>query len=676
MNSKKKSSETKSISSEKRLRWIVALAAIILYVQTLPYKYTLDDEVFILNNTTVQKGASGILDLFVNGSLSDFGIQPYRPITLSSFSIEKSLFGDNSTVRHLVNIFAYLFLLQLLFTLLRRLFKHLHPIYITAIVLLFAAHPLHTEAVASVKGRDELFAALFALLAWIRLLPKSDGESVSVNDRIMSTLFFGMSCFSKESGIVFLVLIPLADLLFVSKSLRKSILLSIPLAGMAALYLFARQRVNGGIVVDTDIPVMANILNATGSFGDLWATRATLLFYYVKLLFIPWPLTWDYSFNQIPVQTWTDLLPWLSAGIYSTLIILAVLQRKKNPVITYCILFFLVASLPTNNLLFRTGSTMGERFLFVPSIAFCIALVTIGLRWSNVPDNLFPGIKSTKAFLPFIVLLGTFCLGTWARNPDWRNNLTLFESGVKGSPNSTRTHYSLASEYMRQAQKEGDYRKRSDLLSKARSHYEKSIDIYPENYQALYNAGICYSLAGDTTRAIDCYSKTIGLNSKYLTAMNNMGVLYQSRMEFDSAAKYYLMAYRIDSSQKVAKENLSNLFYNKGIYLSMQNRPDSAIGAYRSSTTYDPSNIMALNNMASLFTVQARYDSALFYLKMANAVKPGDLFLIENIAAVSLLNREFEQAERFARQGLQLNPQSPKSLGVLRDIGEVRQANR
>ncbi|MFM9029066.1 MAG: tetratricopeptide repeat protein [Bacteroidota bacterium] len=672
MNTKKNRQTPRQSVSDSRLRWLLALVAIILYVQTIPYGYTLDDEIFILKNTTVQNGISGIYDLFVNGSLSDFGIQPYRPVTLSSFAIEKSLVSDSSIVRHFINLMSYLLLLQVLLTLLRRLFKELHPVYCTAIVLLFAVHPLHTEAVASVKGRDELFAAIFALLAWIRFLPDATGQSANGKNIAFGTLLFGLSCFSKESGIVFLALIPLADFFFISKNLKRSFFLSVPLAGMAFIYLFARQTVNGGIVVDSDIPVMANILNATSNSGELWATRTVLLFYYVKLLFVPWPMTWDYSYDQIPVHTWSDSLPYISLTIYLILAFTTIWQLRKNPIISFCILFFFIASLPTNNLLFRTGSTMGERFLFMPSLGFCIIVVLILLKWSKVELRSFNGTRALRGFLPFISLIGLFTVATWARNPDWRNNLTLFKSGVETAPNSTRTQYSLASEYMRLAQKEPDNLKRNELLANARKHFEKSISIYPENYQAFYNAGICLSLSGDTMRAIDFYKKTIALNRKYLTAMNNVGVLYQARLEFDSADRYYSMAYDVDPSQQVAKDNLSNLYFNEGISEAISGNQEAAILSYRKSTVFNPSNMMALNNIASIYTGQKRYDSAIVYLKMAHAVKPDELFVIENIAAVSLLNKNFDQAESFAKKGLQMNPQAQKSLGVLRDIEKSR----
>jgi tetratricopeptide (TPR) repeat protein len=81
---------------------------------------------------------------------------------------------------------------------------------------------------------------------------------------------------------------------------------------------------------------------------------------------------------------------------------------------------------------------------------------------------------------------------------------------------------------------------------------------------------------------------------------------------------------------------------------------------------------MSLNNIASLYANRSLFDSSLVYLKRAHSIRPNDLFIIENIAAVSFLNKEYDQAEAFARKGLQLDPSAAKSQGVLRDLERTR----
>ncbi|MFM1746108.1 MAG: hypothetical protein RLZZ630_2045, partial [Bacteroidota bacterium] len=170
---KGKSSRESSASSlvanrvpDLAVRILFFVFAVLLYGKTTGFEYTLDDELFISKNALVQKGLGGIGDALTSTSVKDIGHQPYRPVPMLTYIFEKVLTGNAPGAAHAVNLILYAVLLQVLWTLLNRLFSAFHPLFNAAIVLLFAAHPLHVEVVASVKSRDELLATLFGLLAW------------------------------------------------------------------------------------------------------------------------------------------------------------------------------------------------------------------------------------------------------------------------------------------------------------------------------------------------------------------------------------------------------------------------------------------------------------------------------------------------------------------------------
>ncbi|MFM7017051.1 MAG: tetratricopeptide repeat protein [Bacteroidota bacterium] len=682
-----KSSKTKttsaSVNSTNTVKWIriaLVILGFILYGASVGFDYTLDDEIFILKNKTVQDGISGIVTLFTKGSLSDFGIQPYRPVTLTSFAIEKSFFDNAAGVRHFFNILFYILLLQVLYSLLLQLFNKSHPLYVGLLVLLFAAHPLHTEAVSSIKGRDELFAALFALLAWKSLLTFRENDKTNYKQLIIGSIFFALSCFSKESGIVFLAIIPLWNFMMKDQSIKNNLLLTTPLLLMAMLYLFARQQVIGHVTADRDVPVLANVLNATQNIGELTATKSVILYYYIKLLVMPWPLVWDYSYNQISVSNWSHLLPWISAITYITLIIICIHQWKRNSIVSFFLLFFFITCLPTNNLLFTTGCTMGERFLFVPSLAFIIILAHYLVQFTKSDLSTDRTIKKSMAYKIILGITILFSGMSIARSNDWKNNFTLFESSVKASPNSARTHYSLASEYLSLFGKTVDVNQRNVYIKKAITHFERSLEILPDNFQTLYNAGLCYSLNGDTLKAIQAYQKSIALNDIYTNSMNNLAVLYEGQGNLDSAFYYYQMALKITPNEKSLLQNISNLYYNKGLRATVANNINLAIEEYRKSIYYAPQNVMAINNCASLHAGKNEVDSCLYYLKMGYQIEPSNLMIIENIAAMSFVNKNYNQAIEYANKALALTPKARKSIGVLADtyqaIGNSKEAVR
>jgi hypothetical protein len=218
--SKNKNNISDNTSTIKWIRIALVILGFVLYGACVGFDYTLDDDLFVVKNEKVQNGISAIPSIFTSGTKSLIGTLPYRPVVLGSFAIEQSLFDNNPAVRHFFNIVIYIVLLQVLFSLLLKLFKNYSSIFIACIVLLYAAHPIHTEVVSSVKGRDELLAALFGFLAWKTLIDFNTENIFNYKKLIVGSLLFLLSCLSKESGIVFLALIPLWNFMVLDKSIK------------------------------------------------------------------------------------------------------------------------------------------------------------------------------------------------------------------------------------------------------------------------------------------------------------------------------------------------------------------------------------------------------------------------------------------------------------------------
>ena len=154
--------------------------------------------------------------------------------------------------------------------------------------------------------------------------------------------------------------------------------------------------------------------------------------------------------------------------------------------------------------------------------------------------------------------------------------------------------------------------------------------------------------------------------------MNNLAVLYEGQKQFDSAFYYYQMAYKIAPSEKSLKQNISNLFYNKGLQAAFNNNKQLAIEEYRKSIEYGPENVMAINNIASLHAGNNQLDSCLYYLKMGYSIEPSNMMIIENIAAMSFVNKNYTQAIEYANKAIALNPNARKSIGVLADTYQAQ----
>src|SRR5512138_2163929 len=156
--------------SRKANRYFVLaffLFAVALYGNTILNKYAIDDE-FVTNNETVKKGFKAIPEIFTTYYLVQKGnvstqASDYRPIVKLTFAAEYQLYGEKPGRSHAINIFLYFWLSCVLFFILKRILNNYNILFPFLITMMFMAHPVHTEVVASLKNRDELIAFLCAL---------------------------------------------------------------------------------------------------------------------------------------------------------------------------------------------------------------------------------------------------------------------------------------------------------------------------------------------------------------------------------------------------------------------------------------------------------------------------------------------------------------------------------
>ena len=213
---------------------IIAVTAIGLYVMCLNYEYVLDDQIVITKNEFTKKGFSGIIDILTTESFTGyFGEQKnllagarYRPLSIVSFAIEQGIFGSNRQVRHGVNILLYALLGLLLFRLLSVLFPNTKtdPKWYFTIPflasLLFIAHPVHSEVVANIKGRDEIMTLIGALAALYAVLVHYRTKKMLW--LVLSGVFMFLGLMAKENALTFLAVIPVT--LYFSLMLKSKII--------------------------------------------------------------------------------------------------------------------------------------------------------------------------------------------------------------------------------------------------------------------------------------------------------------------------------------------------------------------------------------------------------------------------------------------------------------------
>ncbi len=552
------------LKDKRHYSWIVALVALSTYLNTIQNGFVLDDDVVYLKNKFVQEGISGIPAIFSHGFLYGFNQkndQSYRPIVLSNFAIEHQFFSNDPKIHHFFNALFYGIICLLLYRFLSLIIPEKNRWLIIWIALIYAIHPVHTEVVANIKGRDELLHAIFYLLTLIHVL---NWLKTDKNKNLYLGLFFCfLTCLTKEMGITLLATIPLTIYLvrdFKMKDLAMKVaFFSLPII----LYFLIRNLVLDTIAFEEKMTIINNGIAAAQNYGDQLATTLFIFFNYLKLLFFPHPLAWDYSFPHFQVQELSSPLI-LMLGIILLLIIVFSLREffLKRNIIAFGILFFLTCFSIVSNFFVLIGATLGERFLFLPSIGFAISFV-IGLWW--VFEKLIPRPlrkKSFALFLSCLIILGF--IKTLDRNSEWESNESLFKAGVAATPNNSRAVSAYASTFRAEAEMSNNVQQRKTGFISAIKLYKESIALFNESSDVHYNLGVSYMGIQQNELAKQSFHTCLKIDPNHLQALNNIGVIYFQSKNFIEAENYFKSCLRINAEFQNALANLGAVYHNLG----------------------------------------------------------------------------------------------------------------
>lgn len=577
---------------------ILALIGFLFYANTFSHEAAFDDRMAITDNEYVQQGVAGIggiltTDAFQsylehkNGSNQLAGGR-YRPLSLISFAVEQQLIGtdhgsenanekelrvaDEMHMRHVVNVLLYIVSLIVLLTLFHRVIFPGEPIIAFLAAIIFAIHPLHSEVVANVKSRDEILSVLFISLTILRAFAYK--ESGKMKDLVIGCLFFFCALLSKEYAVTLIVILPVAFYIFKSEPLQYSFKTFLPYLIPFGIYVFLRFNAVTAAGEGAENNVMNNpYLYATGT--QKLASEIFVLLNYLKLLLFPDVLVADYGYNQLPYVSFSNLLVWVSLAVHILLVAVMVVLLRKRHVIGFAILFYLANLLLVSNLFVNIGAPMGERLIYHSSVGFAIAVAYLlykGFGMLNIATISKIGLAG---FAVVLVLVSGF--KTIERNKDWKNDVTLFLTDVKKSPNSVLVNNNAAAACMSFAKKDKqDIAARNEWLTKAIQYFDKALSLYPDYYLCRVNRGLCYYNMGmpdkalpdwDTVRKYSPGQENI---QKYLSIAGmyflTQGMKYKATTMVDSTIYSFQKSIEAVPNAPEAYYELGKAYYSKGDY--------------------------------------------------------------------------------------------------------------
>ncbi len=565
----KKTEPKLDLTDAKKWAIIIGLAVFtfILYGNSIGNNYALDDDIITRHNEFVQQGISGIGHIFSKGFLYGFNRandQSYRPITLTSIAIEKQFFGNNPHVHHFFNVFWYAVAGIFLFLTLIKIFRKTNYVLSLLITLLFIAHPVHTEVVANIKSRDEILSFMFCIMAVYFSLQYYLYNKPRYFEFLSWVLFF-LAILSKETVLMYAVIIPMIFYFFTDFPLRKVLILAIPFVGLVGFYMIIRGHVLDSITFNEQMEVINNSIMAAKTPADKLATTIFILGKYLWLLFVPLSLTFDYSYKQIPIVTFSSPETLLVIVVYTGLIGYALFRLKRKDPVSFGIFYYITTMILVSNLFVKIGSTMGERFLFTSSLGFCIVIGLLIIRLLKIKtDTLKPNLTTLYAVAG--IILFAYSIKTIARNSDWKDNYTLFEAGVIDSPNSARAHQSMAITYTDTANRTMDPIARSIFFNKAIKEYNAALQILPSYSEALYNKGWNYYSMQNYDSAAAAFEKCIKVSPTYISAYQDLGVIYFNKKDYPKAISIFEAGLTINPNDADICGNIGAAFYNISKY--------------------------------------------------------------------------------------------------------------
>jgi tetratricopeptide (TPR) repeat protein len=450
------------------------------YVNCFDAGFALDNRGLILQDPRLRAATAENLGLILSHNYwwptGESGL--YRPFTTLSYLFNYSVLGngEHAAAYHAINLLLHGLNVLLVYVLARRFLPGIAPP--AALAGLWAVHPALTESVTNIIGRSDLLAGS-ALLSgfWFYL------KSMEASGRRRLAWLGGLAAvttvgvFSKESAVAILGVIAVYELLW-----RRQRLHVLPVAAAAVLLpvlamWWARSRVLGAsppaVFAFTDNPLVG------AGFWQAKLTALAVLGRYIWLTVWPLRLSADYSFAQIPLAQGSvvDWAAWLTVA--AALAIAAFFYRRSRA-ISFFLLFAFVNLAPSSNLLFPIGTIMADRLLYLPSLGLFACIVMAVCRLFRY---------RAAAAVVLALAAAVFAARTYARNADWRDDLSLASADVEAAPGSFKTHYRLAGALYESESSHAD-------LDRVIGEAEKSLSILDALPDSRNTPGVYRSAGG------------------------------------------------------------------------------------------------------------------------------------------------------------------------------------
>jgi Tfp pilus assembly protein PilF len=645
--------------SDTMLVGVLLLVVFVCYGNILANSFVYDDGQQILRNPYV-KSWHFVPQIFGSTVWSFIGqagtTNYYRPLMTFSYLVLWKIFGPIPFGFHLFSLFMQCAVVVMMFYAGRRLFLDDRIAWFAA--LLFAVHPIHTEAVAWIAALPDLEAAFLLMLAvWLLAAPgRKDWKA-----ELGITLCFCLALLCKEPALMFAPLAVAFEHLAATDraqtTLRQKVLRYAPLCVAGVAYLLLRVALFGKVAPVLQHPKI--------SWPEAIYSAFALIVKYARLLLWPSRLSAFHPFY--PNTSLAD--PFVIGGVLIIVSCIGAifLLRKSAPAAAFSILWIGVILAPVLNARWMAANVLTERYLFLPSIGFCWLVAWGAARaWDALavrssvrrsvpgslpdsPSGLNVARMAVAGLLGALILAGV--VATIRRNRVWQTDMVLYTRTLETDPDAHIIRSNLGGVYFGL----GD-------LQRARKEMEQALAGKPDNLITMNALGMLYTKQEHYAEANEILHRAMAIKPGWADPHFNLGVLLDEQGNAPQALGEFQKAVQFAPYNSVA-----HYFY--GVALLKAQRYSEAETELKQTVALAPENSFdALSKLASLYLETGQTEQALTVLRRIVAQDPYDSSAHFELGDLLEKRGQKSEALKEYKQGLSMDPANADALAAVRRL--------
>ncbi|CAI6365923.1 unnamed protein product [Macrosiphum euphorbiae] len=657
--------------------------AIAVYANTLNAGFVYDDNRAIIANEDIRPSTSG-----TNLWWNDFWGTPmgtgnshgsYRPITVLTYRLNYRFSGLKATSYHVTNVALHGLATGLVLSVARTVTSQRGALLSAA---LFAVHPVHADAVASVVGRADVLSCVFFLLSFLcygRHVRARDGHqhhgqplhgpcgrrpqqpcySKNGDGRpaaaylVFCVLFALLSMLSKENGISVMAVCIGYELMLRLRSIKRWNKITADQdykRTLKVLVTSTTAMVAGRLcVMSGSVPSFAASDNPAAKHPDPTVRALTFLHLPVvsaRLLVWPQVLSYDWSMDAVPrIESVADPRNVATVLFYAALAAVARASvRRKRTAVAVAAAVSVASYVPASNALFYVGFVVAERVLYIPSVGYCLLVGCSAAALAKATS----GRRSAIVYALYAVTVATYGLRTVLRNRDWHDEESLYRSGIQVNP--PKSYGNLGSILSSQGR-----------TNEAEMAYRSALKHRPNMADVHYNLGNLLRNNKNYDEAILSYRSAINFRPTLALAYLSLGDCLAATNRYTEAEAVLNKCLCLDGSR--VKDIRSHVTAQRSCVLRLGRmfatigKHQEAVKVFKSAIKSDGSSSQTmLYALADSLSALGRDAEAELYYRQLLRVNPTDVsafltygdLLAKNRSRVSEAEEWFGKAHRTA----------------------------